>query len=134
MGNVKVIVLGTLGELVKKIVELELLERTPSRDTTVQMFAYQKIYEQWPVEDKAAVDALFNSFRIQVARHKAIENTMTVVKVEGSIGTTEWVSSTAILTGAVLRYLDSKKSLQQMMLQLNNLGKHSGLPPITMEI
>ena len=134
MSNVKVIVLGTLGELVKKIVELELLERTPSRDTTVQMFAYRKIYEQWPVEDKATVDALLNSFRVQVAKHIAIENTLKVAKVEGTLGSLEWVSTTAILTGAVLRYLESKKVLQHQLLQLNNLGKHSGLPPITMEL
>lgn len=133
---VSVLVLGTLGDLVKKIIELEMLERKPSRDTTVQMYAYGKILEDWPVTDKDQVERLISSFRIQTARHIAIEQSMTElsIKVTGKIGSSSWVQSVATLTDATNRYLVSKNILRQVLTQLNSMGRYIGSPPLTMEL
>ena len=130
-----VIVLGTLGDLVKKIVELEMLERTPSRDTTVQMAAYYSILDQWPVEDKDIVTSLVQSFRVQAAKHIAIESSM--LEQCKKVAEVKFVGSTStayILFTIVQRYTVSKKQLRAILEQLNSQGKHFGLPPLAMEL
>lgn len=133
---VSVIVLGSLGDLIKKIAELELLERNPSRDTTIQMAAYYAILDQWPVSDKPAAEYLVLAFKLQLAKHIAVEATIQDLakKITGKIGSQEWCSATAMLNNATIRYLDSKAQIKQAIILLNSLGKHVGKPPITMEL
>lgn len=128
-----VLILGTLGDLVKKITELEMLDRTPSRDNTIQMYAYNAILEEWPVTDREAVRSTIASFRVQCAKHIAIETSLEELSKasSGRIGSSEWIQHAGMMLAATSRYLDSKQKLRQSLVLLNSLGRGIGKPPIT---
>ena len=133
-----VIVLRTLRDIVKKISELESIEdRKPSRDTTVQMIAYYKVLEEWPVLDTNRVALLTSRFKIQTANFKQaekdLEAILKVTPVHFPRDDVEIHNEHNAVTAAK-RYSYLKKQIRDTYNELNSLGKYIGNPPTVLEI
>jgi len=70
-----VVVIGSLGELVKKIVELQIriTEDPSNREAMLEEASLQQLLGEWPVSDKDKADLLYLGMKMSITKHKASE-------------------------------------------------------------
>lgn len=131
----QMLILGTLGDLVKKICELETTARMPSRETAVQMSTYHKLLEEWPVENKLRTAFLIRRFKLTVVRFKEVEQEMErqIIATTSVKFNIEDASSMLVALIVTRSYCNLKKQLREIYNELNTQGSHLGLPPFTMK-
>lgn len=105
----KVLVLGTLGDLVKKIVELELSDA--SRKQAIRVSTYHKVLDKWPVTDRRQLDLSILRFKGLSVKLQSLETTVTNTDI-----TDFYVKNTA------KRYFDTLKDLRAEINDINNLS------------
>jgi hypothetical protein len=115
----KVIVIGKLGEVIKKIVETEMLiEKNPkARVLLVELASYYKVLKAWPIENQQELDMHMSMFRYSLQLYLELEEEL--IKVNAGY-VLEDVCST------VDRYLKAKKDARMRLKQLNSLGRFIG--------
>jgi hypothetical protein len=123
MSEISVLVIGRLGELVKKVFELEdLIEADPKNDVAIlQLATYSEIMEQWPVDDVSIMPILLTDFRMAFNRYRdaglVLEEDV-AFRNESRLGLD------------VCSYLSSKNNLKEKIAKLNNMGRYVGNVPI----
>ena len=109
----KVIVLGTLGDLVKKIVEIE-IKAMDSEDSVrkeaVRIQTYYKVLEKWPVSD-------FNNLMRYQLSFK-----MGATKLFMLDGLFEQLAHPEISSERLKEYFDAKKNLKKLIGEINKLS------------
>jgi hypothetical protein len=117
----KTIVLGTLGDLVRKICELSVSDMEARRENAVSAVAYDKIYQQWPISDRQKVDLLMRRaqyFLIQLKAKEAsfAENNFNVGKFD------------------VSHYFEFKYKLIECFKEIEKYSLPIGNPPLEIEV
>jgi hypothetical protein len=127
------LVLGTLGDLVKKICELETAARMSTRETAVQMTTYHKLLEEWPVESKTRIKYLTVRFKLLTIQLKTVGHEME--KQLAGITATKFKDEDAghlfVALLVAKRYCFLKQQLRNIYNELNLLSQ-IGSPPYTM--
>jgi len=119
MPSDKVIVIGKLGEVAKKIIEIEMLiEKQPNaRILLVELASYYKVLDAWPVEDKEVIKSELQIFRYGLELLATYEQEL---KEASKTGTTIDVCF------AVPRYLKGLKEVRERLTKINSLGRFIG--------
>lgn len=122
----QVIVIGRLGELVKKICELEFqLETEHDEVFALELAGYHSVLDSWPVEDKPRTDLLVSMLRISVRHYIECENALRL-SLDGD--------SASILALSAVQYLQQKDEIRNFMRELNALGRFVGnIPTLQIE-
>lgn len=105
-----IIVLGTLGDLVKKITELELIEET-SRKNTVKIQIYYKVLAKCPVSDKVKLERLISFFKMYSARFRQVDSQIDLSN-----------ALYAIYNVKVKEYFQIRKKLKELLDEINKLS------------
>lgn len=121
-----VLVIGRLGELVKKIVELEAQIRdTQDKSAMIELTAYNQVLAVWPVEDELAKDVCIADFRILFSRFSEAWEDFQI---------TALTQNPHRLGMDSLDYVQAKNRLAEKLKTLNALGRFVGdIPEITLE-
>lgn len=107
----RVIVLGTLGDLVKKIVELEVAELS-SRTSAVRISTYYEVLKQWPVTDRPRVDLLAVQFKFCMLRFKSAEERIESDLTDNGVNTVR----------SLKEYFLAKKTMRKIIADINSLS------------
>jgi len=129
-----VIVVGSLGELVKKLIETEMRirEAPKDRDILLEVASLHRLLEQWPVVDSEKADNIQMGMRLSIAKLKATELELSELlpKVDNSQHLSEnsfWLKQ---LASDMLKYMNE---VRKQIVELNKLsggvGKASALSP-----
>lgn len=136
----RVVILGNLGDVVKKICELELLEENlHSRDSLISMAAYHKVLEQWPVQDKIKTETLCRVLKVKYAKHLLIEKDLIeTYESKRKIHVTDDAFQMAQIASRMIQatgmYLDSLSKIRKMIVQLNDQGSQIDIAPFSFDI
>jgi len=127
MENVRVYVIGRLGELVKKIIELELLVEEDSKNeiAILELASYYEVLEAWPLEKPEDRSVLLMDFRLAFRKYAlASDEFMTSVASK----------NTHRLEIDSLAYLKAREIVKSKMKALNAVGRFVGnIPILTMK-
>lgn len=120
----RLFVVGKLGEVIKKILELEDLVKDNPKDNILlmELTSYQKILTMWPIQDKQLMDQAVYIFKLNIEKMKIAEHEMRVCSHGDPF--------LHMVVGRYTRYLDNVRS---DLATLNELGMHIGPSPF-MEI
>jgi hypothetical protein len=116
----KVFICGKLGEIVKKIIELEdILKNNPTNTTILaELTAYNQVLAMWPVSDKRAVAQLVDILKLNIYKFRNAEK-----ELREDAGRD---ASTMLALASYFKYLDYVKD---NMHTLNGLGMWIGESP-----
>ena len=120
---IQIFVIGRLGELIKKMVELELIiESGPKQEVAIlELAAYTQVMAAWPIENPATLSILFADFRIALRKlqaanecfEKAVEdNNLINLCIQGKA------------------YLRARNALKAKIKSLNAMGRYVGNVPL----
>jgi hypothetical protein len=115
---IRVLVLGKLGELVKKIYELEyVLSYRPNPITAAELASYNLVLAAWPVDDKEDVRVLITAFKLELDKFHLAERDF-----ESAIRRKNEIEVCQISAEYARRLSDVRASMKR----LNTMGKHIG--------
>lgn len=119
MPSTKVIVIGKLGELAKKIVELEMLiqENPRAKMLLVELASYQRVYQAWPVLEREDLETQMTVFRYELAKLSQLEKDLRYAYEHGT---------SIDVCMMVPPYLKSLAFAREKLYQINALGKFMG--------
>lgn len=116
----KLFIVGKLGEVIKKVIELEdAITKTENRILVIELSAYNQVLKMWPISIE--VDKLtmaIDVFRFNMAKLKVAEDDLRSSKVGIDI---------MFSKNRYMRYLDLVRS---DLVALNDIGKHIGPSPL----
>lgn len=136
----RVVILGNLGDVVKKICELELLENNKhSRDSIISMAAYHKVLEQWPVQDKNKTELICKILKVQYAKHLVLEKELNASYKENkdtriTDDSFQMARIASKMIQAAGRYLDSLCKIRKLISELNTQGSQIDIAPFSFDI
>jgi len=129
-----VIVVGSLGETYKKLIETELRVIKDPKNTAaiIEVESLMKLIEQWPVIDEHKAYMFSQGMRSSIIRFKseeeALENLIKEIDRDGSLKTLYF--SLYSVVKAVLKYRDEIRTQIAALNKLSGgVGKASALPP-----
>ncbi len=131
-----VLITAPLGDLVKRIVELE-LRKEKSHDQFVQLTLLYLIVKKWPVSDANRLTVLIQRTVMQVSNYRNAETEMEQFLKQLPAKLSEEsvdVLNTWNAVRACSRYSFTKKQLRDTYNELNTLGKGIGLLPTMIEV
>jgi hypothetical protein len=115
-------VVGKLGEIVKKVFELEdALRQFPKNSIFIaELASYSQLLEIWPIQEPMQVHLAMHNFKAALAKLQQVEKMLrdaTEHKDQSYIGI------------ALPQYLKSLDACRESLTLLNDLGKHIGTSP-----
>lgn len=115
---IRVLVLGKLGELVKKIYELEyVLSFRPNPITASELASYNMVLAAWPVSSTDDVRVAITVFKLQLDKfHKVEDHFVKAVKKKSELEVTQCSHE----------YMVALEEVRTSMKKLNSMGKHIG--------
>lgn len=119
----KVLVIGRLGELVKKIYELELLIASEEKNETaaIEIAAYSSVLEAWPVEDVNAAKICIADLHLSLDKLAAKSRYLDEVLSGGT---------EAAIVLACAQYVQTRETVKRKIAYLNALGRWIGNVPM----
>lgn len=116
--NVRVLVIGKLGELVKKIYELEyIIARRPNAVAAVELASYNLVLAAWPVDNVEDTHLSIANFKLQLDKFHSLEKEFAL-----AVASKNELRVTAISA----EYLTALDVVKATMKHINALGKHIG--------
>jgi len=127
-----VVVIGSLGELVKKIVELQIriTEDPSNKEAMLEEASLQQLLGEWPVSDKDKADLLYLGMKMSIAKHKDAERDVRdIVNDAFQLSTTQDIFWIRRAITDLMKYTDE---VRHQIAELNKLsygvGKASSIP------
>lgn len=115
----RLFVVGKLGELIKKVIELEdLIKEHPTSILITELAQYQELLKAWPVRDDVLVHRAVDIFRFNIAKLKQYEKELRIAVADG------W--GFELCLKEYLNYLDNVRS---DLSTLNEIGMFIGPSP-----
>lgn len=116
----RLFVVGKLGEVIKKILELEDLIKDNPKDTILitELTGYNEVVKMWPILDDVFLHTAIQIFKLNIEKMKDAEKEMRVC--------THGDPFLHMIVGRYTRYLDNVRS---DLATLNELGMHIGPSP-----
>lgn len=115
---IRVLVLGKLGELVKKIYELEfIISVRPNHITASELASYNMVLAAWPVDNSDDVRTLITVFKIQLDKFHRIER---------DFGLAVNKKNELEVLQSSREYITALNDVRASMKKLNSMGKHVG--------
>lgn len=117
----RLFVVGKLGEIVKKVIELENVIKHDPTNTFVlaEYAAYQKVLEMWPVLDKGALVQAVDIFKYNLANLKEKEKAL---RENTDLAFYDLIAKN--------RYFTALEDVKASMHHINKLGEYIGSTPI----
>ena len=124
-----VLVFGTLGDLVKKIIETEIrIEENPKdRSAAFELLSLNKLFNEWPVTDSGVVTVCFYAMKLAMLKYKEKE------KALEELAKADYEHNPVWIRIEINGFLTHRDEIRKLMAQLNELsggvGKASNLSP-----
>lgn len=117
----KIFVIGKLGEIVKKVIELEwLISDNPTNTLLIAEFtAYQQVLQMWPVTDKKELEQQVDIFKFCIANLRERE---TALREQNSVALYDVIAKN--------NYLKALDETRACMANISELGQYSGTSPL----
>lgn len=116
----RLFVVGKLGEVIKKILELEdVLRETPNALLVTELKAYNEILTMWPIHDSVVMHQAIQIFKLNIEKLKMAEK-------ELRSSSTSHGEICKLSTYDYFKYLDA---VREDLKVLNELGMHIGPSP-----
>jgi hypothetical protein len=118
----KIFVVGKLGEVIKKVIELEdAIRETPDNVIFIaELAAYNQVLQMWPVLDKDELTQAIDEFRFCLSNLREKETTLR----------NNEYSHHVLDIQLERRYLKALDETRANMAYINELGMHIGASPV----
>lgn len=116
-----ILVVGKLGEVIKKVLELEAVldAHNGNQILLAELAAYQEVLKMWPVENQDIVQATIQVFKLNLAKLKQAEDELCAL-----------TRDSVFMFMTIMEYVKYLNYVRNDMQALNELGMHIGPSPI----